>query len=472
MQIPEQKVYDHTGALAFVRNNIEKIQNLMVAGANNLQLKNLTQEEKDQMRGYLSNPQTQEFIGRIDKLAPLMLLITKDEHRTIEFLRLVTLMPFIQNNLTNVQRQLAFMILDAASKDRHICTPTEWLQNYWPSIYRQVTSVMSVLAKGSARPSQAPINAASPMGSNPAGIPITFSSKHALRQEDLRLPETKRRFSAGPGTSSSPTSTADPATVPSLAQTPVTMATPVPVSVYPSQTTGTKRPSTGSPVNAQPNKMQISASGPIPVRDRTQGDPAQDEAVAKRLAREQAEEQARQEARKDPLQYVKNAARKAFPPQTDGENGVPARPQPVYQGISDRVKKDDNRTGTSSTTAAGTSPSTGAPQGGKGQLPSPPCSGTMASRTLAEAFQNTTDIEFSLKSLYSYEPVMEGFTGLSGSTVVDGEEEDKRVKEELEEIGFLSPLGGDLEFNDPYAWASGLRFSWSGGDFLSDEVAV
>ena len=364
------------------------------------------------------------------------------------------------------------MILEAASKDRHICTPTEWLQNYWPSIFRQVTFVMNVLAKGSARPSQQPpVNAASPMPSNPAGIPITFANKHNLRQEDLRLPEAKRRFSAGPGASSSPASTADPATVPSLAQTPLTMATPVPMSAYPSQSTATKRPSTGSPVNTQPNKMQISASGPIPVRDRGQGDRAQDEAVAKRLAREQAEEQARQEARKDPLQYAKNAAWKAFPPETDGKNNVSARPQPVYQGISDQLKTDDNRTGTSPTTATRTSSSKGTPQGGKGQLPSPPCSGTMASRTLAEAFQNTTDIEFSLKSLYSYEPVMEGFTGLSGSTVVDGEEE-KRVKEESEEIGFLSPLGGDLEFNDPYAWASGLRFSWSGGDFLSDEVAV
>jgi len=311
------------------------------------------------------------------------------------------------------------------------------------------------------------------MSSNPAGIPITFSNKHTLRQEDLRLPETKRRFSAGPGASSSPASTADPATVPALAQTPVTMATPAPMSAYPSQSAGTKRPSTGSPVNTQPNKMQISASGPIPVRDRAQGDRAQDEAVAKRLAREQAEEQARQEARKDPLQYVKNAALKAFPRETAEENGVPARPQPVYQGLSDQVKKVDNRAGTNPTIArdARTSASNGTPQGSKGQLPSPPSSGTMASRTLAEAFQNTTDIEFSLKSLYSHEPVVEGFTGLSGSTVLDGEE-DKIVKEELEEIGFLSPLGGDLEYNDPYAWVSDLRFSWSGGDFLLDGVVA
>jgi len=90
MQIPEQKVYDHGGAVGFVRNNMEKIRNMMLAGASNLPVKNLTQEEKDQMRGYLNNPQTQEFIGRIEKLAPLMLLITKDENRTIEFLRLVT----------------------------------------------------------------------------------------------------------------------------------------------------------------------------------------------------------------------------------------------------------------------------------------------------------------------------------------------------------------------------------------------
>jgi len=102
MQIPEQKVYDHQGALTFVRTNIEKIQNMMVASANNLQVKNLTQEEKERMRGYSNDPQTQEFISRIDKLAPLMLLITKDENRTIEFLRLVTPTQFIQNNLTDV----------------------------------------------------------------------------------------------------------------------------------------------------------------------------------------------------------------------------------------------------------------------------------------------------------------------------------------------------------------------------------
>jgi hypothetical protein len=89
MQIPDQKIYDQATAFAFVRTNIERIRNMMFAGANNLTVKNLSQEEKDQMRAYLNNPQTAEFIGRIDKLAPLMLMITRDENRTIEFLRLV-----------------------------------------------------------------------------------------------------------------------------------------------------------------------------------------------------------------------------------------------------------------------------------------------------------------------------------------------------------------------------------------------
>jgi hypothetical protein len=214
--------------------------------------------------------------------------------------------------------------------------------------------------------------------------------------------------------------------------------------------------------------MQISASGPIPARDR-----AQDEAVAKRLARAQADEQARHEAKKDPLQYVKNAAMKMIPADTVEKNGAPARPQPVYQGLADQVKKDDNKTGTSPPTAANrASVSRATPQNGvKGQLPSPPWSGTMATRTLAEAFQNTTDIDFSLKSLYSHEPAVESFTGLSGSTVVDGEEEDKLVQEELDVMGFLSPLGEDLEFNDPYAWASDLKFSWS-GDLFGDGIVA
>jgi hypothetical protein len=218
--------------------------------------------------------------------------------------------------------------------------------------------------------------------------------------------------------------------------------------------------------------MQITASGSIPVRDR-----AQDEAVAKRLAREQTEEQARQEARKAPLQYAKNAAMKAIPQETVEKSSVPARPQPIYQGLSDQGQRDENKTGTTSSTTAAevrNSTSKNTPQGGaKGQLPSPPWSGTMTTRTLAEAFQNTTDIDFSLRSLYSHEPIVEEFTALSGTTVVNGEdeEEDKTVKDEWDEIMLLSPVGGDLEFNDPYAWANDLRFSWS-GDLFGDGVVA
>jgi Mediator complex subunit 15 len=88
-QVPDGQI-SHQTAKAFVNTNIRKIRSMiMVAGAANLQVKNLTPEEKEQMRGFLSNTQTLEFIARIDRLAPVMLMITKDEKRTIEFLRLV-----------------------------------------------------------------------------------------------------------------------------------------------------------------------------------------------------------------------------------------------------------------------------------------------------------------------------------------------------------------------------------------------
>jgi hypothetical protein len=88
MQIADGQIA-HQTAQAFVNANIQKIRSMMLAGAANLQVKNLTPEEKEQMRGFLGNTQTQEFIARIDRLAPVMLMITKDENRTIEFLRLV-----------------------------------------------------------------------------------------------------------------------------------------------------------------------------------------------------------------------------------------------------------------------------------------------------------------------------------------------------------------------------------------------
>lgn len=89
MQVPDGQIA-HQTAQAFVTANIEKIRSMMIAGAANLQVKKLTPEEKEQMRGFLGNTQTQEFIARIDGLAPVMLMITKDENQTIEFLRLVS----------------------------------------------------------------------------------------------------------------------------------------------------------------------------------------------------------------------------------------------------------------------------------------------------------------------------------------------------------------------------------------------
>ena len=81
-------VQEQQTAITFVKAEMEK-QKMMPAAWTNRPLKNLSPEEKDQMRVLLSNQQTQDCIGRIDRLAPWMLLITKNEEQTIHFLRLV-----------------------------------------------------------------------------------------------------------------------------------------------------------------------------------------------------------------------------------------------------------------------------------------------------------------------------------------------------------------------------------------------
>src|SRR5579871_1689282 len=114
------------------------------------------------------------------------------------------------------------MILEAASNDRHVCTPEEWLKTYRPMILSRVAQALTLINRIGRPGLPPPVNAPSPMVNNPAGIPISLG-KHQLKQEDLRIPESKRRRSTATGGSVSPTSAADPASVPAMAQTPLTM---------------------------------------------------------------------------------------------------------------------------------------------------------------------------------------------------------------------------------------------------------
>src|SRR5271163_339958 len=180
-------------------------------------------------------------------------------------------------------------------------------------------------------------NAASPLVNNPAGIALSLG-KHGLRQEDLHIPESKRRRSTITGASQSPASTADPASVPPISQTPAAMATPT---SYPPTTPGAtsnKRPSTNSPATSQlpPSKIQINTLGVAPTRDR-----AHEEAVAKRQAKEQAEALERQEARNNPLEYVKNTIFKTVGGKNSDQTVTATQPQVVIQGLADKLKKTD-----------------------------------------------------------------------------------------------------------------------------------
>jgi len=345
-------------------------------------------------------------------------------------------------------------------KDRHVCTPLEWQQNYWLAIQAQVSQLMQMINKSGVRPAPQPVNATSPLLNNPAGVPISLG-KHGLRQEDLHIPDSKRRRSAVTGMSASPASTADPASVPAISQTPITAGTPT---THPMSTPAApvKRPSTGSPVPGQlpPNKVQVGVNGPI------QRDRVVDEAVTKRLAKEEAEELEKQEARKYPLEYAKNAMYKMVGKKTSEQIGIAALPLPVMQGLADKVR---NVGISESTTNQAPSPN-GVPRersttGQKAQLPSPPWSGTITPRQLAETFANTTDIEFALKSLY---PVKEenidelnGFSMMDTSVSSD-EDTEKLVSQELSDLDFLSPLGWESGWDDAYSWTKNLQIPWNG----------
>lgn len=318
-----------------------------------------------------------------------------------------------------------------------------------------------MVTKSGVRPAPPPVNAASPLLNNPGGVPISLG-KHGLRQEDLHIPDSKRRRSGVAGMSTSPTSTADPASVPAISQTPITAGTPT---TYPMSTPAApvKRPSTGSPVPGQlpPNKVQVGVNGPIQTRDK-----AVDEAVAKRLAKEEAEELEKQEARKNPLEYATNAMYKVMGRKNSDQTGVAASPRLVIQGLADKVRN----VGISESTTNETPSLNGVTRersttGQKAQLPSPPWSGTITPRQLAETFANTTDIEFALKSLY---PVKEEDTDeLNVFSMIDmsansHEDTEKFVSQELSDLDCLSPLVGESGWDDAYSWTKNLQIPWNG----------
>jgi hypothetical protein len=360
------------------------------------------------------------------------------------------------------------MILEGASKDRHISTPDEWQGTYLPAIMNQVNQVLSLMKSGG-RPAM-PLNAASPLLNNPAGVPINLG-KRDLRQEDLHIPESRRRRSGvGTGASASPSSISDPATAPQITQTPLSMATP---SAYPLSTpaTGNKRTSTGSPTGAQmpPTKVQVGATVPAVSRDRTL-----DEAIAKRQAKEKADELERQEQRKNPLEYVKNAVYKAVAGKKSDQTGAANPPAPVVQGLADKVRRAETGAAANATSAPTTPGAIIRSMGERtsptqrAQLPSPPWSGTMTPRQLAETFANTTDIQFALDNMYSVKRAPSNGDDLSGFSMndmlvsSDEQASDEQELEELTDMGFLSPLAGDAGWDEAYAWTKDLQIPWNG----------
>lgn len=351
------------------------------------------------------------------------------------------------------------MVLEAVAKDRHICTPYEWQQNYWPAIQNQINPLMQLISKGGVRPAVPAANATSPLVNNPAGVSLSLG-KHTLRQEDLHIPDSKRRRSGVAGMSASPSSTADPASVPAISHTPITDGTPAAHAM--STPVVAKRPSTGSPVAGSqlpPNKVQIGANGPIQSRDK-----AVDEAIAKRQAREKAEDLERQEARKEPLEYVKNVMYKAAGKKNTEQTGVAPVPQSILQGLADKVRRVEISQSMSEPTQNGVARE----KSTTGQLPSPPWSGTISPRQLAETFANTTDIEFALKSAYSVKNnnLDENLNGFSMTDMlvndIDEEDTEKLVSEELSGLGFLSPLVGESGWDDAYSWTKNLPIPWNG----------
>jgi hypothetical protein len=350
------------------------------------------------------------------------------------------------------------LTLEGATNGRDLYTPDEFTQRIIPSIKSQMGVVVSIMQKHGMRPPaqmQTPISAASPIVNNPAGVPIVLG-KHNLRQEDLHIPDSKRRKSMN-ATSASPAPPTDPASVPPVSQTPMAIDTHTPVQIASTTPSGTaKRPSTGSPTATQPpSKVQIGPNGAVPVRDK-----AHDEAIQKRLVRARAEEAERQEERKDPLEYVKKQMFKAAGNVKTEQSGQSSLLPLPMQGLSDR------KAGTNGVSPNGTTADKGATNG-KGQLPSPPWSGTMTARQLAETFANTTDINFALKSsfLSHDEPSdVDSFGGLLMNDMLSMDDEEPQVvTAELGGLDMLSPFVGDGGWDDgAYSWTRNLSIPWNG----------
>jgi hypothetical protein len=88
MQPSDPRHQEIQAAFAFVRAEIDKMKST-AATAGGLQPKNLTPEEKDEMKLIAGRKQIWDFIGYMDKLAPYIYFFTKDEQKTSDFLRLV-----------------------------------------------------------------------------------------------------------------------------------------------------------------------------------------------------------------------------------------------------------------------------------------------------------------------------------------------------------------------------------------------
>ena len=87
-------------AMAFVRSETEKIKQLTQAQLAGQQPKNLVPEEKAQLIALLNNKQTIEYINKMERLAPLLYILTRDEAKTSGFIRLVS-SPYCTIKLTN-----------------------------------------------------------------------------------------------------------------------------------------------------------------------------------------------------------------------------------------------------------------------------------------------------------------------------------------------------------------------------------
>jgi hypothetical protein len=325
------------------------------------------------------------------------------------------------------------MILEAASRDKHICTPDEWTKSYYPMLRSQVNTVQNYIAKfgrsGSQNPAPTPVQqqvpqTLPPMVNNPAGIPITLG-KHGFNKDDLHIPESKRRRSTAPGASSSPTSTVDPGTGPPTTQTPLTMGTP---SSYP-VATPSKRPLTDSPAS---NKVQ---SGPAQQRDR-----AQEEALARRKAKERAEEQEREEVKKNSLKYAQTQMYRAFAVKPPAERSPPSATK--VMGVAEQRKVREEKVVKE--------------ESSQKQLPSPPSSVKITPRQLAETFSQVVDVPWGLTVQPELDDWMKDLFGETTDT--------KEIKEEeiIPEDSALSPLGGDSGSDEAYSWTRGVNVPWNG----------